>query len=222
MKRILKNVLSLVPFLAMGGNVHAGIPVFDGVQNVGRTLEFVETVIQWAVELEEMRAQWDELREQNRSANGARDWGSSARNNYETAETWEEVLTDTDYATVADAARIVDVADAAFTDDSDAAEALQNMQNQNAMNRVVTEEGYNRAMARLDNLEELANRINSASDQKDIQDLQARINSEQVLLQNENNRMAMVAQLQQNQRDIAEQQNRERLIKMSERISVAW
>jgi type IV secretion system protein VirB5 len=55
----------------------------------------------------------------------------------------------------------------------------------------------------------LLNKVNNAPDEKDIQDLQARIQAEQTLLQNEQIRLASLAQLAQAQRDIATQQARE-------------
>lgn len=45
---MLKRLLLTLLIMVGCGNAHAGIPVFDAAQNVGRTLEFVETVIQWA------------------------------------------------------------------------------------------------------------------------------------------------------------------------------
>jgi type IV secretion system protein VirB5 len=46
-------------------------------------------------------------------------------------------------------------------------------------------------------------------DQKDVADLQARIQAEQAMVQNESVKLALMAQLQQAQRDIAAQQARE-------------
>lgn len=220
---IKKFVITLPLLGGLCGNSYAGIPTIDAVSNITRAIEFAQTVVQWGVELEEMRRHYDQMREEYRAMNGSRNWGNTARNDYEAnSDTWNETLNDTNYDAVADAARLVGIDEAAFDPASPAAIAMQNQQNTNAFNRVVSEESFNRAQARLANLEELVDSINSATDQKDIQDVQARIQAEQVLLQNEQARMTMVAALQQNQRDIAEQQNRERLIQMSRPVQVVW
>lgn len=135
---------------------------------------------------------------------------------------WQSVLGNVDYSDYLEAAKIAGIEDAAFSSESEAAEAMQNMQNQNAFNRAMTEQGFNKTQQRLSNLEALAAQVNAATEAKDIADLQARIQAEQVLLQNEQNKMIMLAQLQQNQRDIAEQQDRERLMKMSNYKKVDW
>ena len=54
--------------------------------------------------------------------------------------------------------------------------------------------------------------VNQAPDDKDIQDLQGRIQAEQILLQNELIRLASLSQLQQSQKDIAVQQASEILM----------
>ena len=56
-------------------------------------------------------------------------------------------------------------------------------------------------------------RINAAPDDKDIQDLQARIQAEQVMMQNETNRLHTLSMLAQAQRDLAMQQAAERRMK---------
>lgn len=222
MKKVIKAV-TITAALLGGQQAFAGIPVIDGVSNGMRIAEFAQTVVQWGKEIAEMQAQYQQMVTQYESMNGARGWGSVNQNDYGYVDgDWQSVLGNVDYSDYLEAAKIAGIEDAAFSSESEAAEAMQNMQNQNAFNRAMTEEGFNKTQQRLSNLEALAAQVNSATEAKDIADLQARIQAEQVLLQNEQNKMIMMAQLQQNQRDIAEQQDRERLMKMSNYKRVDW
>lgn len=209
--------------LVAGQQSYAGIPVIDGVSNGMRIAEFAQTVVQWGKEIAEMQAQYQQLVQQyeqmqqtHASMNGARGWGSVNQNDYGyISGDWQDVMANTDYEAVLEAAKILDVEEAPFASESDAAQAMQDIQNQNALNRTLNEQSYNKVSQRLSNLNSLAQQVNSATEAKDIADLQARIQVEQVLLQNEQNKMAMMASLQQGQKDIQEQQSRERIMKMS-------
>jgi type IV secretion system protein VirB5 len=59
----------------------------------------------------------------------------------------------------------------------------------------------------------LLDKVNAAPDAKDIADLQARIQVEQVMLQNESNKLQALQQLAAAQRDLQIQQGREISIK---------
>jgi len=205
----------------------AGIPVIDGVSNGARLAEFAQTVAQWSKEIAEMQQQYQMLSNQYSqlqrtyaSANGVRGWGNAATNTYDKVTTWGDKMANIDYSKYKDAATVLDVDDAPFASDSDAAIAMTNTQNTNAFNQALNEENFRRIKIRQNNLESLKAQINSASDEKDIYDLHARISSEQTMLQNEQNSMLATAQLQQGQRDIADQQARERVMKMGKLVNI--
>lgn len=229
MKKMIR-VFALFTGLVAGQQSYAGIPVIDGVSNGMRVAEFAQTVVQWGKEISEMQAQYQQLVQQyeqmqqtHESMNGGRSWGSVNKNEYDyISGDWQDVMADTDYEAVLEAARIAGVDDAAFASESDAAMAMQDMQKQNALNRTLNEQSYNKVNQRLNNLNNLVGQINNAEEAKDIADLQARIQAEQVLLANEQNKMTMLAALQQGQKDIADQQSRERSIKMSKFQKVEW
>ncbi|NLC24847.1 MAG: hypothetical protein GX776_10360 [Oxalobacter sp.] len=61
-----------------------------------------------------------------------------------------------------------------------------------------------------------------APDDKDIQDLQARIQAEQVMMQNETNRLHTLSMLAQAQRDLAMQQAAERRMKSWRGVVPEW
>lgn len=97
------------------------------------------------------------------------------------------------------------------------ATAYTGAQRQAAMNRAIGEEGYRQASRRFDSIQQLVDKINQSPDAKDIADLQARIQAEQVMQQNEATKLQLVAQLQQAQRDIQAQQALERRLKSKDR-----
>ena len=83
------------------------------------------------------------------------------------------------------------------------------MAKQAAINRAGAEEGYKTASQRFSDIQVLLDKIDAAPDAKDIADLQARIQAEQVMMQNEANKLVMLQQLASAQRDLQQQQARE-------------
>jgi type IV secretion system protein VirB5 len=77
------------------------------------------------------------------------------------------------------------------------------------MNRALSEEGFSQASDRITAIQSLIDKVNGAPEQKDVLDLQARIQAEQAMVQNESVKLALMSQLQQAQRDIQAQQARE-------------
>jgi type IV secretion system protein VirB5 len=221
------RVFALLLGLAGGQQAFAGIPVIDGVSNAARLAEFTQTVAQWSKEISEMQQQYQmlsnqysQLQKTYSSANGARDWANAASNTYDKASSWEGKMSSIDYSKYKEAAKVMGVDEASFASDSEAATAMTNAQNTNAFNQALNEENFTRVKKRQDSLEALKAQINTATDEKDIADLHARITSEQTMLQNEQNAMLATAQLQQGQRDIQAQQASERLMKMGKLVNI--
>lgn len=202
----------------------AGIPVIDGVSNGMRVAEFAQTVVQWGKEIAEMQAQYEQLVQQYQqmqkthdSMNGTRGMGGLARSDYGyLAGDWQSVMAEADYSSVLEASKIMEPSQMGLSIDSDAMHVYQNSQNQNALSLSISEEGYNQVSSRFHNLNNLLDKVNGATELKDIQDLQARIQGEQMLLQNEQNKIALLAHLQSGQRAVLDQQSREVAIKAGE------
>ena len=68
------------------------------------------------------------------------------------------------------------------------------------------EEAYDATIARLTNLEGLAAQIDSQTDSKQILDLQARIQTEQGAIQNEQTKLQLMSMLQQSEQGLIEAQ----------------
>ena len=203
---------------------HAGIPVIDGVSNGMRVAEFAQTVVQWGKEIAEMQAQYEQLvqqyqqmQETHDSMNGSRGMGGLARSDYGyLAGDWQSVMAEADYSSVLEASQIMEASQMGLSIDSDAMHVYQSSQNQSALSLSISEQGYNQVSSRFHNLNNLLDKVNGATELKDIQDLQARIQGEQMLLQNEQNKIALLAQLQSGQREVLDQQSREVAIKASD------
>ncbi|GEM_PF-751290 len=104
------------------------------------------------------------------------------------------------------ASTILNIQDTGLDPNSPAGLAYQNSQNQAALNRVLAEASFKQSGDRITGLQQMLDTVNQAPDDKDIQDLQGRIQAEQIMLQNELIRLASLSQLQQSQKDIAVQQ----------------
>jgi len=200
---------------------NAGIPVIDGVSNGMRVAEFAQTVVQWGKEIAEMQAQYEQLVQQyqqmqdtHNSMNGSRGMGGLARSDYGyLAGDWQSVMEEADYSAVLEAAQVFGAEQTGLSMDGDSMRVYQDSQRQNALSLSLSEQGYNQVSARFESLNDLLDRVNGAAELKDIQDLQARIQGEQMLLQNEQNKIALLAQLQASQREVLAQQSREVAIK---------
>lgn len=213
-------------FTALVGHqaASAGIPVIDGVSNGMRVAEFAQTVVQWGKEIAEMQAQYEQLvqqyqqmQETHDSMNGSRGMGGLARSDYGyLAGDWQSVMAEADYNSVLEASQIMEASQMGLSIDSDAMHVYQSSQNQNALSLSISEQGYNQVGSRFQSLNDLLDRVNMATEIKDIQDLQARIQGEQMLLQNEQNKIALLAQLHSGQRAVLDQQSREVAIKAGE------
>jgi type IV secretion system protein VirB5 len=107
------------------------------------------------------------------------------------------------------AAQITSLEDTGLGADTDVGRAFVAAQSQAAMNRALGEAGYKAANDRMAAIQTLLDKVNDAPEQKDILDLQARIQAEQAMVQNENAKLLVMLQLQQAQRDIELQQARE-------------
>lgn len=86
--------------------------------------------------------------------------------------------------------------------------------NRAASNKALSQEAYNSAQQRLSNLEDLLQQISTTQDPKSIAELQARINVEQGLIQNEQAKINAMAMLVNAERQISEMQARDVSIRM--------
>ena len=200
-------LVTLLAISILGSNTaHAqGIPVIDSAN----LAQAIQQVTAWG-------QQYQQMQQQLNNASGVRSMGNIAQTTrlYLPLEyqqmlnqgigTWEAIYS---------AARIFDMSLSRLSASDDASTAMESIARQAALNRATAEEAYKTSGQRFEIIQTLMNRINAAPDDKDIQDLQARIQAEQVMMQNEANRLQTLSLLVQAQRDIAMQQAAERRMK---------
>jgi len=202
-----------------------GIPVID-VANLANTLE---NLVQWGKQLEAMKQQFDQQVQQYNSLNGARGMANLVNNpalrKYLPAN-YQDILNNGygNWASIRDSAKLVDLANTNIKTTSSTGKAFEANANQAAINRATYEDAYSKANNRFDDIQVLLDKVNNAPDAKDIADLQARIQSEQVMMQNEQIKLSMLTQLAQAQKDLADQATKERRMQFTkgERSTGAW
>lgn len=204
----------------------AGIPVIDGA-NLANS---VQQVIAWGKQYTQMASQYQSLVQQYNQAvttynslNGIRGMSTLVNNpalrRYlpnEWGQTMNLLSNPQGYTTlkgsinsIRTAAKIHGIDETGLDPTSAAGRAMVGNQNQVAMNRALSEEGFKQASDRITAIQTLIDKVDGAPDQKDVLDLQARIQAEQAMVQNESVKLALMSQLQQAQRDIQQQQARE-------------
>jgi type IV secretion system protein VirB5 len=102
-----------------------------------------------------------------------------------------------------------EISESGLSPSSDAVQAFEQNAKQAAINRASAEMAYRTSSQRFNDIQVLLNRVNTAPDAKDIADLQARIQAEQVMMQNEANKLQALALLMAAQRDLQDQQAKE-------------
>lgn len=196
--------------MAAGNPAHAGIPVIDGAN----LAQAIQQVMAWAQQYQQMVEQIEQMQQAYNNLNGVRNMGSLVNNQASRKylpDDYQTILSNGvgQWEAIRDAARKFDMATSSLAASSDAAQAFEQVAKQAAINRAGAEEAYKMASQRFSDIQVLLDRVNSAPDAKDIADLQGRIQAEQVMMQNEANKLQMLAQLASAQRDLQSQQARE-------------
>ena len=211
--KVLKNIFgafALFSVLSFGNSANAGIPVIDAAN----LAQAVQQVTAWAQQYQQMVQQIGQLQQQYQNLNGIRNMGSLVNNptarQYLPAD-YQTILSQGvgQWQAIYNAAKKLDISETRLSNNSDVAQAFQSMAKQAAINRAGAEEGYKTASQRFSDIQVLLDKIDAAPDAKDIADLQARIQAEQVMMQNEANKLVMLQQLASAQRDLQQQQARE-------------
>lgn len=223
-----KLIVRCVTALALGGPgyANAGMPVFDAAV----VAQAVQQMAAWGKQYTQMGQQYAQLVTSynqavttHNSLNGTRGMASLVNNpalrRYLPNE-WNQAMNllnapggytglQTRINNIRNAAQITGLADTGLDPNSATGRAFVGAQNQAALNRALSEEGYKQASDRITAIQALIDKVGDAPEAKDVADLQARIQAEQVMVQNELVKLQLLTQLQQAQRDIMAQQARE-------------
>lgn len=202
--------LIFVSLLWSSSQVQAGIPVLDSAN----LAQAIEQVTAWAQQAQQMESQLQRLQQQYQNLTGIRNMGSLVNNpalrTYMPAQ-YQGALTAAggfgNQNAIQNANTLFNLANTSLSGNSNQVKAYNNNFSQISLNRALAESGYNNAGNQYANIQVLLDKVNDAPDAKDIADLQARIQAEQAMLQNEANKLAALKQLQQAQTDLANQQS---------------
>jgi type IV secretion system protein VirB5 len=222
------GAFTLVLGLAFGNSAHAGIPVIDAAnlaQSIQQVVAWAQQYEQMVQQIEQDAQQIQQMQQQYQSLNGVRGMASLVNNpatrQYLPAD-YQQILSNGvgQWQQIYDAAKRFDMASSSLSGSSDTVQAFNQIAKQAALNRAGAEEGYKTASQRFSDIQVLLDKVNAAPDAKDIADLQGRIQAEQVMMQNEANKLAALQQLAQAQRDLQEQQTKELQIKSDQPVDL--
>lgn len=197
-------------------NANAAWPVIDAA-NLANTAKQVQA---WAKQFEQMRSQINQMKSQFDSMNGTRGIADLLKN----PELYDFLPHDFVSVLSADGSggigasslmttlKLFGIDQTGIDPASATGKLFQNTQNQNAVFRMLGEQGYKSMANRLTQLALLTKSIDGATDPKAIADLQARISAEQGFIQNEQAKLQVIAQMQAAQEQIRQQQAREVLM----------
>lgn len=164
-KKTIALVLLATPFFSNG----AGIPVFDAISEANQLQE----LLTMADQLTTLQSQLNQLEAAYNTATGIRDKANAIASEYDKAMEFSDSDINDMLRSIAEEAEKTLV------------EQQKNRSEQVAEYSLGVDDTFEKSKERFDELVLLISEINSSPDEKDIADLQARIQAEQVLLQNE-------------------------------------
>lgn len=177
-------------------------------------------IASWAAQYAQMLREYKQLVEEYRSLNGIRGMADLVNNpalrKYLPAD-YKKILDEGygDWQTIRDLNKLADLSRSGLASGSDVATLFNKVAKQTAVNESLYEAAYKRASQRFDDIQVLLDKVNDAPDSKDMADLQGRIQSEQVMMANEQAKLAMLTSLSQAQKDLRVQQSLEINLKAS-------
>lgn len=234
MKLLNKKIalVALAASLFVSNTFATGIPVVDAAH-------VAETVAGWAAQakdmgsqLSQLKQQYQQMQQQYQSLTGSR--GMSDLMNSSVFQQARRMLPPDaqqalnlanggSYGNMGSAINGIKQATTTLSPDSfsspTAANQWQTELNQAAANKALSMEAYTAAAQRLQNLEDMTAEISQTQDPKAIAELQARIATEQGMIQNEQSKLQALSMLATAEKQLADQQAREISIKTAGSIA---
>ncbi|NCT81366.1 P-type DNA transfer protein VirB5 [Pseudomonas stutzeri] len=211
----MKMKITAIAFVAMFScAANAQIPVTDGASIAQNMANQIQTMAQWAQQIAEMQQQyselqrhWDKMDQMEKLVTGARYLGvpNTPGISGQIPGTIDGIYSGSYGSTqsIMSAERI-----------GGTSAATQDALNERYLKTAAAEKAaalntYQGAQERLNNINTLIAKIDTAQDPKAIQDLQARIAAEQALVQNETTKLQMVSQLAAAEQKLVDDQRRQ-------------
>lgn len=174
----------------------------------------VTQVAGWAMQYTQMLREYEQLVEQYRSLNGIRGMANLVNDPVSRKYLPQDfqIAVNSGYGNWSSLLQILN-SEARMTPE----QRYAKFKRQIAIDEAMTAEAYKQASMRFEAIQILLDKVNNAPDAKDIADLAARIQAEQVMLQNEQNKMSMMSKMQEIQTRRANQMSKDNAIR---RLSV--
>ena len=212
---MLKNSLLFTTFFLIGtAKTYAQIPVIDATS----IKQQIEQVAAWGKQISAMKDQLTQAQKLHDALNGTRGIGMLLNDptlKNALPANWQQVysaIQSNGYKGLTGSAKAIRDSNMIYNCEGQtgAAYALcQRDLNQSAQDEAYAQEAYMAAQKRLDNIQNLMGQINSATDAKTIADLQARMQAEQAMIQNEQTKLQMFKMIADAKRAQIDQQKRE-------------
>jgi len=190
--------LALLPFSA-----NAQLVVVDPAQITENMLQHVESIAKHLEQIQQLKYQLEQAREQYNALTGVRGFGDLFNNpllrDY-LPEEWTGLYDAVQNGDIAGISGRVDELIAATQEGSleeIAADVETRRARLGAVNRAVGEAGFDAAIQRTEQIQNLIEEISNTQDPKGVAELQARIAGEQAAVANEMAKLQLVAMLQQ-------------------------
>lgn len=225
-KRAFFPTFVLLSMLAFSAPVFAaGIPVIDSAAIAQDAQNFAKQMVEMANQLQTLKSQLEQQLKQYEALTGDRGMGQlldGQTRNY-LPDDWQAVTKLLDSPSGYDSLsnsmqrylnenKVLSDSEAEKLEPNSKA-ILEKQRQLYALNRALSEQVYNEASERVALLQQLTDKIGSATDPKAILDLQARIQSEQTQLQNEAAKIQALSQQIVNEENGLKMQMREHIIK---------
>lgn len=185
MRRTKSLLLISALFALNAAPAHASL--FNGIATE------VTQVAGWAMQYTQMLREYEQLVEQYRSLNGIRGMANLVNdpNSRKYLPRDFQIAVNSGYGNWSSLLQIMN-SEARMT----AEQRFAKVRRQIAIDEAMTSEAYRQASVRFESIQVLLDRVNQTPDAKDIADLAGRIQAEQVMLQNEQNKIAMMLRMQ--------------------------
>lgn len=223
MKKFLR-LLALVVGLFCGNQAFAGIPVIDGA-NLAQAIIQVQS---WAQQYQQMVQQIQQMQQQIQNTTGGRGFSAllndpsfqaARRMLPQDAQTLLSLANGGSYGNLASSINSIKQATSTLSPsvfgNQSASDQWMADLNRAASNKALSMEAYTDATQRLQNLEGMIDKVSQTQDPKAIAELQARINAEQGIIQNEQAKIQAMAMLMRAEQQVSEMQSRDASIRMA-------
>lgn len=189
----------------------------DIVEDPAQIAQGVVEAANMIQQLAQLKAQLEQQKQMYESLSGASGFGSLLNNSAQTLQNnlpsdWDKVYNDAmgSSSNTGQATAMQETYDAKINSmsRSDAlVYANKQLREKGAYDRVMAQKAYNNQMQEIQDIQTLTNQIDNTTSQKEISDLQARIQTAQGTVQGEQTKLQLMAMLQQSQDKILQQQH---------------